>query len=78
MHFQTATYTETLIGSSTQLPIYPSPQPDVVLLDTPSELEKYIGSARRKVTGVYTDAHAHVQGVVSQWIGIEHAVESAF
>ena len=49
-----------------------------MLLDTPSELEKYIGCARREVTGVYTDAHARVQGVVSQWIGIEHAVESTF
>jgi len=46
------------------------------LLDTPSELEKHIGGVRRKVTAVYTDAHARVQGVVSQWIGVEHAVES--
>lgn len=58
--------------------IYPSPEPDILLLDTPSDLEKHIGTARRYVTDVYTDAHAQVQGVVSKWIGVEHAVESAF
>lgn len=26
---------------------------------------------------MYTNAHAQVQGVVSKWIGVEHAVESA-
>ena len=68
---------QTLITTIRQLSIYPSPQPDIILLDTPSELEKYIGCARRKVTATYTDAHARVQGVVSKWIGVEHAVESA-
>ena len=71
-------YSEKLIELCPQLSIYPSPQPEIILLDTPSELEKHIGNVRRTVTGVYTDAHARVQGVVSRWIGVEHAVESAY
>ncbi|KAI0754198.1 apolipo protein O-domain-containing protein [Daedaleopsis nitida] len=59
-----------------KLPIYPAPEPEVVLADTPSELEKQIGVARRAVTGTYLDAHARVQAVVSRWIGVEQAVES--
>ncbi|KAM5543506.1 hypothetical protein V8D89_002757 [Ganoderma adspersum] len=59
-----------------KLPIYPTPQPDVVLLETPSELEKQIAVARRAVTGTYLDARSRVQEVVSRWIGIEQAVES--
>jgi len=44
-------------------------------MDAPSVLETQIGVARRAVTGVARDIHARVHGVVSQWIGIEHAVE---
>ena len=61
-----------------QLPIYPIPDQEVVLVETPSELEKQIGVARRAVTGTYLDAHARVQAVVSRWIGVEQAVESAY
>ena len=46
-------------------------------MDAPSVLETQIGVARRAVTGVARDVHARVHGVVSQWIGIEHAVERA-
>ncbi|KAI0045229.1 hypothetical protein FA95DRAFT_1495709 [Auriscalpium vulgare] len=60
----------------TQLSIYPEPAPDVVVVDTPSQLEEQIGVARRAATGVFNDAHAKVQGVVSKWIGVEHAVEN--
>lgn len=56
--------------------IYPAPTPDVVLLETPTALEQNIGVARRKVEDTFADAHAHVQGVVSRWIGVEHAIES--
>lgn len=49
----------------------------IVLVETPSELEKQIGIARRAVTASYLDARAQVQGVVSRWIGVEQAVESA-
>ncbi|TFK50628.1 hypothetical protein OE88DRAFT_276972 [Heliocybe sulcata] len=59
-----------------KLPIYPQPEPAVVVFDEPSELERQIGSVRTTVTGAYKDAHAKVQGVVSRWIGVEHAVES--
>ena len=61
-----------------QLPIYPSSQPDVVLIETPSELEKQIGIGRRALTGTYEDAHARIQSVISKWIGVEQAVERTF
>ncbi|KAI0714482.1 apolipo protein O-domain-containing protein [Fomitopsis betulina] len=59
-----------------QLPIYPEPTPDVLLLETPSELEQHIGTARRAVTATYLDARAQVQGVVSRWISVEASVEN--
>ena len=46
-------------------------------METPSELEKQIGVARRALTDTYLDAHSRVQAVVSRWIGVEQAVESA-
>lgn len=49
----------------------------MVLVETPSELEKQIGVARRAVTTTYLDAHSRVQSVISRWIGVEQAVESA-
>ncbi|EIW54815.1 uncharacterized protein TRAVEDRAFT_39308 [Trametes versicolor FP-101664 SS1] len=58
------------------MPIYPSPDSDVVLVETPSELEKQIGVSRRAVTTTYLDAHSRVQSVISRWIGVEQAVES--
>lgn len=60
-----------------QLSIYPAPEPEIILLDTPSRLEKHIGVARRTVTDIYRDAHGRVQGVVSKWIDVENSVESA-
>ncbi|KAF9644229.1 hypothetical protein BDM02DRAFT_1057019 [Thelephora ganbajun] len=61
--------------TNTKLSIYPEPDPDIVLQETPSELERQIGIARRAVTGVYLKAHQEVQSVVSKWIGVEQAVE---
>ena len=58
--------------------IYPKPEPEIVLQETPSELERQIGVARRAVADVYLGAHQEVQGVVSKWIGVEQAVERAF
>ena len=60
---------------SPQLPIYPVPEPEVVLVETPSELEKQISVARRAVTATYDDAHSRIQAVVPRWIGVEQAVE---
>jgi hypothetical protein len=60
-----------------QLSIYPEPEREIVVLDSPSVLETQIGVARRAVTGVVHDIHAQVHGVVSKWIDIEHAVERA-
>ncbi|KAI0641347.1 apolipo protein O-domain-containing protein [Trametes meyenii] len=58
------------------LPIYPTPDPEVLLVETPSELERQIGVARQAATTTYLDAHARVQAVISRWIGVEQAVES--
>ncbi|KAI0320077.1 apolipo protein O-domain-containing protein [Amylostereum chailletii] len=58
------------------LPIYPAPDQGIIVIDSPSELEKQIGAVRRSATGTFNEAHAQVQGVVSKWIGIEHAVEA--
>ena len=46
-------------------------------MDSPSVLETQIGAVRRAATGVARDVHRRVHGVVSEWIGIEHAVERA-
>lgn len=59
-----------------KLSIYPSPTPDIILLETPSALELSIGRVRRSITSSYLDAHGQAQGVVSRWISIEERVES--
>ncbi|KAF6749873.1 apolipo protein O-domain-containing protein, partial [Ephemerocybe angulata] len=56
--------------------IYPRADPDVLLVETSSPLEEQIGAVRRQVQGVYADGHSYVQGWISKWIGIEHAVEN--
>ena len=65
------------VSGKLKLSIYPEPDPQIVLVDTPSALEKQIGTAREAVTAQYNGAHNYVQGWVTRWIGIEHAVESA-
>ncbi len=60
-----------------QLSIYPEPEREIVVVDSPSVLETQIGVARKAVTGVARDVHRRVHGAVSEWIGIEHAVERA-
>ncbi|KAK7449827.1 hypothetical protein VKT23_013303 [Stygiomarasmius scandens] len=65
----------TLSTEKEKLSIYPAPDPEIVVQEVPSELEKQIGVARRHLTAAYSDAHAQVQGLVSKWIGVEHAVE---
>ncbi|KAG6887770.1 hypothetical protein C0992_010819 [Termitomyces sp. T32_za158] len=59
-----------------KLSIYSTPTPDVLLVEESSALEREIGVVRRKVTEVLLNTHNQVQGVVSQWIGIEHAIEN--
>ncbi|EKM52910.1 uncharacterized protein PHACADRAFT_198966 [Phanerochaete carnosa HHB-10118-sp] len=63
------------LSGKEKLSIYPHVEPDIVLQEVPSELEHQIGKAREAVTQTYSDAHTKVQGVVSRWIGVEHAVE---
>ncbi|KAJ7762650.1 apolipo protein O-domain-containing protein [Mycena metata] len=55
--------------------IYAELPTDIFLLDTPSALEAHIGTVRRATTIKYGEAHAHVQGLVSRWIGVENQVE---
>lgn len=45
------------------------------MVESPSELENRIAIVRRKVCQTYTEAHAHVYGWISTWVGVEHAVE---
>lgn len=45
------------------------------MVESPSELEKRIAVVRRNVLQTYAKAHAHVQGWISTWVGVEHAVE---
>ncbi|KAJ7611338.1 apolipo protein O-domain-containing protein [Roridomyces roridus] len=59
-----------------KLSIYPAPDPEILLLDTPSALEAHIGTARRTLTTQYRTAHAEVQSLVSRWIGVENRVEN--
>jgi len=61
-----------------ELSIYPSPTPDVVLIETPSALENKIGDVRRRVCQSYRESREYVQGWVSKWIGVEHAIESEY
>ncbi|KIY69957.1 hypothetical protein CYLTODRAFT_435920 [Cylindrobasidium torrendii FP15055 ss-10] len=58
-----------------KLPIYPTPPPDLILIDSPSALEHHIGEARRQLRDAYKGTHAEVQGVVDKWIGVERKVE---
>ncbi|KAJ7840680.1 hypothetical protein B0H14DRAFT_3457889 [Mycena olivaceomarginata] len=54
-------------GSSSRQSLHlPAASTDILLLDTPSALETHIGTTRRALTEMSRDAHAHVQGVVSQ------------
>ncbi|KAK1225209.1 hypothetical protein PQX77_011889 [Marasmius sp. AFHP31] len=59
-----------------KLPIYSQAESDIVLQEVPSELERQIGVGRRHLFSTYRETHSQVQGVVSKWIGVEHAVEN--
>ncbi|KAJ2916378.1 hypothetical protein MD484_g4026, partial [Candolleomyces efflorescens] len=64
-----------VVDKRDKLSIYSASTPDVLLVEETSPLEQQIGAARRQVQGAYSDAHAYLQGWISKWIGIEHAVE---
>ncbi|KXN90378.1 Mitochondrial organizing structure protein 2 [Leucoagaricus sp. SymC.cos] len=59
-----------------KLSIYSADTPDVLLVETPSALENQIGVVRRQARQVYRDGRDYVQGWVSKWVGVEHAVEN--
>ncbi|KAF9007090.1 apolipo protein O-domain-containing protein [Cyathus striatus] len=63
-------------AASRLLSIYPKPDPEIILVETPSQLEKQIGVARVQTLQAVSEARAHVQGWIDRWIGIEHAVEN--
>ncbi|EJT97125.1 hypothetical protein DACRYDRAFT_18863 [Dacryopinax primogenitus] len=58
-----------------KLPIYPCPTPELILLDTPSQLEASIGHTRRVLTGILLQGRNKVQEGVDGWIGVEKSVE---
>ncbi|KAI0300542.1 apolipo protein O-domain-containing protein [Multifurca ochricompacta] len=62
-------------GAVATLSIYPEPEREIIVVDSPSVLETQIGVARKSVTATAQNVHAQVHGVISKWIGIEHAVE---
>lgn len=63
-------------SGQTKLSIYPTPIPELILLDTPSALEKRIGMVRREITGYYTGVHSKAQGIIDRWISVEEKVET--
>ncbi|KAG2139835.1 apolipo protein O-domain-containing protein [Suillus bovinus] len=63
-------------SDQTKLSIYPTPIPELILLDTPSALEKRIGMVRREITGYYTGVHSKAQGIIDRWISVEEKVET--
>jgi len=62
-------------SSIDKLSIYPSPTQDIILVDSPSILENRISVVRRKALQTYCEAHSHIQGWVTSWVGVEHAIE---
>ena len=58
--------------------IYPTSPPELILVETPSELEKQIGVARRATQETLSEVQAQLQGVITKWIGVEHAVERTY
>ena len=60
-----------------QLPIYPAPQPEIVLVETSSDLESHIAVAREQTTSVFRSVRDETQKVVSMWINIERRAAGA-
>ena len=58
-----------------KLPIYSQAEDQLVLVNSPTELEKRIGKVRETVTDTYKDSYAYVQGWVDRWIATEQAIE---
>ena len=58
-----------------QLSIYPEPDPEMVLEEVHSELERNIGIARTHVTYAYDASKTNVHSVVGKWINVEEKVE---
>jgi len=59
-----------------KLSIYPESDPEVILVETHSDLEHQIGLTREHVTHFYNVSRSQVHDIVSKWIGVEEAVES--
>lgn len=61
-----------------QLSIYSEPPQPVTLVETHTELERQIGSARQALSSSTKELQSSVNGVVEKWIGVEKSVESEF
>ncbi|KAF8317895.1 hypothetical protein DL93DRAFT_2095465 [Clavulina sp. PMI_390] len=62
-------------SSSKRLSIYPEPEPEVVLEEVHTELERTIGTARTHATMAYDNSRSQVHSLVDKWIGVEAKVE---
>jgi MICOS complex subunit MIC26 len=58
-----------------QLSIYPNPQPEIVLIETPHPLSQQIRVAREHTTDALSGVREQVQTVVDKWVGFERRVE---
>lgn len=61
---------------SGQLSIYPEPEAAVTLVPTQTELERQIGSARRRVDSLTQSARSSLTSSVNSWIGVEKRIEA--
>jgi len=57
------------------LSIYPDPDPEIVLEEVHSDLERNIGIARTHVVLAYDTSRANIHDVVDKWINVEEKVE---
>jgi len=64
------------VSPTAKLSIYEEPEPEQKFQpEPPTELENQIRIAREAVQSTYNDTNTILQGWVSMWIGVEHAVE---
>ncbi|CED82727.1 Apolipoprotein O [Phaffia rhodozyma] len=57
-----------------KLPIYPQPQPEIILVDTFSPLQAHIAVGREATTSVIQNIRDESQKVVAKWVAIERRV----
>lgn len=66
------------LQSPSQLSIYPSANPAVVLVENPSPIEPHVKVVRETVSDILGDAKAQVDIGVDHWVRFERRVEREF